>query len=70
MPGIVWWTPARLAWLAAKAAEGLAAARIAALARAKWRRDPPVNARSVRDAAQAHGIRMLNRGGRPYKKEG
>ena len=65
MAGIIWWTPERLAWLAARAGEGLSARQIAALGNATWRRKPPLTAHGIQDAAHRAGIRLMARGGRP-----
>jgi hypothetical protein len=65
MAGIIWWSSDRIDWLAGLAAKGLTAARIAAGANRRWRRRPAVTARGVRDIAQANGIPLLDRGGRP-----
>jgi hypothetical protein len=66
MSSLVWWTPERLAWLAARAAEGWTAAAIAAAAARRWRRTPRLSAEGVRDAARRAGIKLLARGGRPF----
>ena len=65
MASLVWWTPERLAWLAARAAEGLTAAAIARGAARRWHRTPRLTAEGVRVAARRAGIKLLARGGRP-----
>lgn len=65
MASVIWWTSERLAWLAARAAEGLTAAAIAAEAARRWRRTPRLSAVGVRAAARRAGIALESRGGRP-----
>ena len=62
---VTWWTPERLAWLAARAGEGPSARQIAALGNVKWGRKPPLTAHGIQDAAHRAGIRLMARGGRP-----
>jgi hypothetical protein len=66
MASVIWWTAARLAWLAARAKAGMAAAAIAAAAARRWRRTPALSAEGVRCAARRAGIPLLARGGRPF----